>query len=166
VRFIITDKKELEERLKGRNSDLQLAINTAIESSKKENFVAGKLETQRSREQAILMGIGEGVISADNSQHITFINAAFTRLTGWTESEVIGKKMTEVLPLVDENGKIISEEDRPLMLVLKTGSMITNSKMFYVLKNGTKLPIWLNVTPIMKDKKVEGIIEIFHERIS
>lgn len=121
------------------------------------------LKEQKDKDEAILTGIGEGLTATDEKGNIILANPAFTQILGWGENEVIGKKMSEIIPMEDENGSRVQESDRPLSKVLNTGKSINTSNKIYLRKDGTKVPVEITVTPIIREGKVNGIIEIFRD---
>src|SRR5882724_1733655 len=59
-----------------------------------------------------LATVVDAVIGTDAHDHITFFNPAAESMTGWRSSEALGKSLTQVFFLIDqENDKVI---DRPL----------------------------------------------------
>ncbi|GGS11681.1 sensor domain-containing protein [Deinococcus sedimenti] len=64
-----------------------------------------KTEEELSRQRALasitLDAIGDGVITTDPGGRITFMNPVAQRLTGWQETEALGRAIETVLPLVD-----------------------------------------------------------------
>jgi PAS domain S-box-containing protein len=59
-------------------------------------------ETQSQREQLriILSSIADGVLATDKDQKITFMNPVAAKLTGWPESDAIGKRLEDVFATV------------------------------------------------------------------
>jgi Amt family ammonium transporter len=52
--------------------------------------------------QVTLASIGEGVIRTDGAGKVEFLNPAAARLTGWTETEALGRDLSEVYPVLHE----------------------------------------------------------------
>lgn len=125
---------------------------------------AEKLLEEKIEDEAMLGSIGDGVFATDNNGKITMINQAACAMLGWSEKELLGHSIVEVVPLQDELGKALSMDERPLTKVLTLGkSIITSSTIYYLKKDGTKFPVHFTVTPIILDKKVVGAIEVFHD---
>jgi len=77
--------------LKDRLTRLGPAISHALEESRirRERRQAGELLRQRER---ALGEVSQGVLICDENRLITYINASFTKITGYEESEVIGRE--------------------------------------------------------------------------
>jgi two-component system cell cycle sensor histidine kinase/response regulator CckA len=66
-----------------------------------------------------LASIGDGVVVADTKGTITFINRAAEALSGWAGAEALGRKLDDVLVLLDERTRM--PRRNPLDEVLNTG---------------------------------------------
>lgn len=53
-----------------------------------------------------LRSIGEGVITTDTSENVTFMNSVAESLTGWQEAEALGKKLSQVFVIHNESGRV------------------------------------------------------------
>lgn len=73
------------------------AVNTYVASSNQ------ALENEKERLEVTLMGIGDGVISADGQGRITHMNHAAERMTGWHRDAAIGRLVRDVLVTFDES---------------------------------------------------------------
>ena len=139
------------------------AIKIAEEITEDLRVQTRDLEERKKMDEAILAGIGDGLTATDKNGDIIIANQAFTNILGWKKGEVLGKKMLEVIPMEEESGKKVSSQDRPLSRVLKTGKKIVDSEKYYRRRDGEKVPVEINVTPIISGGEVAGIIEIFRD---
>ena len=81
---------------------------TVIEMALYKHQMEIKLKERQGWLTTILQSIGEGVIATDRFGNITFMNPVAEKLTGWNQPESIGKSLTSVLHLVDEDtGKLV-----------------------------------------------------------
>ena len=72
-------------------------VTTYVESANK------VLESERERLQVTLRSIADGVISSDSEARVTYLNPAAERITGWSEEDAVGRPVSEVLVVVDED---------------------------------------------------------------
>jgi len=83
-----------------REPDLWVAIETAIQRH--------SLERQLHEKQAWLSGVlnsmGDGVIVFDAAARVQFLNPVAARLTGWRETDALGKPLELVFPVVTNDG--------------------------------------------------------------
>ncbi len=78
---------------------------------------------------AILHLISDAVISTDAEGRVSLINGAAEALTGWTEEEAVGKYVTEVVHVLEEEIRVPCAN--PVEGILKTGKPLdlTNCKI-------------------------------------
>jgi len=154
--------KQIEEGVKDLE-DQQKAILNILEDveDEKESALREKLFSQ-----SILFSIGDGVIATDRYGKINIMNKRAEELLGWTFKEIENKKVLDVLKSVDDNNQDLPKEDRLIIKALSTGKIIhhsTRSNYFYVRKDGTKFPVGITVSPLIRDKKIVGSVIIFRD---
>jgi PAS domain S-box-containing protein len=145
----ISDRKEAEDQIR------QVLNNLQEESQ--------KLSIAKSKDDAILNGIGDGIIVTDQDGGIISINQATEEMLGWPQKDFIGKSITSVLKMVNEKDEEIPIQRRPMVLALSTGNKITNKPgetFYYIKKDGTKFPAGITVTPFILNGRIVGVIEI------
>lgn len=121
------------------------------------------LEQQKKKDETILANIGDGLTATDDQGRVILANHAFTTILGWTEEEIIGKKLSEIVPMLGKDGKKIPVVQRPLSKVLQTGKKITSSENSYMRKDSSVVPVNITISPIVLNGKITGIIEIFKD---
>ncbi|MCR8915980.1 EAL domain-containing protein [Marinobacter panjinensis] len=77
------------------------SVTTYVEKANSE------LQSERERLQVTLTSIADGVISTDTEGHITFLNPAAERISGWLKAEAVGRPVDEVLVTLDETTREI-----------------------------------------------------------
>jgi PAS domain S-box-containing protein len=80
-------------------------IYAAVETALLRHHLEAELREGRRWLNAVLDGIGEGVIALDQGGSIRFINPIAKQLTGWSEIETMGKPLHEVFMLIDESSQ-------------------------------------------------------------
>lgn len=88
----------------------------------------------------VLKSIGDAVIASDNEKRITFMNAVAEKLTGWSQESALGKKLTEVLNIKDQD---IHDLERHLVEKVISQGLIINliEDRLLIAKDGTEIPI-------------------------
>ncbi len=115
--------------------------------------------------EAIIHGIGDGVVMTDREGKIILVNKSFEELLGYKSKEVMGKQMTEVLKRLDEEGHPVLFKERILTQVLAGKKMVTpmTNHTYFVRKDGTKFPVRIVVTPVLIDNTILGAVEVFQD---
>ena len=110
-----------------------------------------------------LASIGDGVISTDMQHRITFMNSVAESLTGWLESEAMGKALADVFHIVNEDSRQIVES--PVAETLLTGHVVDLAKRtLLVSRDGTERPIDDSSSPIRDDSgNILGVVLVFRE---
>jgi PAS domain S-box-containing protein len=110
-----------------------------------------------------LQSIGDAVIAADTDGTITFINKAAEHLTGFAREEACGKKVEEVLRLVDQQTRAVVESLTRASLM--NGSIVTlKEPLILVARDGREIPVDDSAAPIKDENgKVQGAVVVFHD---
>lgn len=117
---------------------------------------------QQAETEALFTSIGDGAISTDEFGRITRVNPVGQRLLGYTEVELIGTWFPKRIIAVNFDEQPINLIDRPITKAFLTGKPISE-KMYYVRKDGQKVPVAINVSPILSEGKPLGAIEVFRD---
>lgn len=117
------------------------------------------------KEKAIttLRSIGDAVITIDDKAEITFINPISEKILAYTNSEVIGKNICEVLNLIDNRTK--KEIKLHLEKVLQQGKIrILSNHIALKNRNNQIFEIEDSIAPIRnKQGFIIGAVFVFHD---
>ncbi len=110
-----------------------------------------------------LTSIGDAVIATDADRRVVFINPVACQLTGWTESDAIGRGLPEVLPLV--NGRTGEPIARPALEAIRLGTAVgVPDHTELVARDGRRVPIDDSTAPIFdSDGRIVGTIIVFRD---
>jgi PAS domain S-box-containing protein len=117
---------------------------------------------QQAETEALFNSIGDGAISTDEFGHITRVNPAAQHLLGYSEAELLGGWFPKKIVALSADELPVNLIDRPITKAFLTGKPISE-KTYYRCKNGQKLPVAINVSPILLDDKPLGAIEVFRD---
>jgi len=108
-----------------------------------------------------LRSIGDGVLATDAKGLITRMNPVAEHLTGWAESEAVGKPIAEVFRIVQEATR--QPADIPVQKVLKTGSIVELTNQAVLLsRDGREYSIADSAAPIRDPEgTVLGVVLVF-----
>lgn len=122
------------------------------------------LESERQQKELLhvtLASIGDAVIVCDPRGHVISMNPEAERLTGWTQFESIGKRLSEVFRIVnDETGEPV--EDLVEQVLRESTIAGPSDRTVLVSKNGERAPIHDCAAPIREpDGPLLGVVLVF-----
>jgi diguanylate cyclase (GGDEF)-like protein/PAS domain S-box-containing protein len=112
----------------------------------------------------LLDNLYDGVYFVDRERRITLWNKAAERITGFTKSEVLGKRCADnLLRHVDNRGNSLCEGACPLSYTL-SDAQPRSASVFLHHKDGHRLPVAIGVAPITDNQQnIIGAVEIFRD---
>ncbi|MBE9207514.1 response regulator [Nostoc sp. LEGE 06077] len=138
-------------------------LKTNIEIALTKHRLEKQLKTNQKWLSTLLNSIGDGVISSDSDQLVTFMNPVAEKLTGWTQSEAIKKNISEIFKIVD----IATREplENPIKKVLQSGAIAPlSTTTILIAPNGSETPIDHSAAPIKDDKdNITGAVLVFRD---
>ncbi|MEK7559222.1 MAG: PAS domain-containing sensor histidine kinase [Patescibacteria group bacterium] len=158
---------EPKESYAGWEEKFQETANALVRKSEELEIIRQKGEDlerkafmNRAEAAATLTSIGEGVVVTNPEGKILIFNQAAEQMTHWTSSEVVGKFWFEIVPAIDENGKLIHRKDRDMYKALLTGKKVF-AHSIYLQKGSTKVFVAVTATPIVFANQIIGAVEVF-----
>ncbi len=114
--------------------------------------------------RTILYSIGDGVITTDTNGNIKQMNRMSEELTGWSETEVIGKPIERIFNIINEGTRNVVEN--PVHKVLKEGVVVgLANHTLLISKDGKEIPIADSGAPIRDELgKIEGVVLVFRDK--
>jgi len=119
--------------------------------------------TEREWLQVTLASIGDGVITTDPQGTVTFINPAAERYTGWSNERAIGRPLSAVFHIVNEQTR--EPVENPVARVIEGGRVVGLANHTVLLRpDGTELPIADSAAPIRDpDGTLGGVVLVFQD---
>ncbi|MFZ5761464.1 MAG: PAS domain S-box protein [Thermodesulfobacteriota bacterium] len=110
-----------------------------------------------------LRSIGDGVVTVDVEGRVLMLSRMAERLTGWSEKEALGRRLDEVLRLVEPGTEQARES--PLAKVLATGQIaMSAAETVLVAKDGSKRLVADSGAPIFdRASRVIGAVVVFRD---
>ena len=115
----------------------------------------------------LLDNLNEGIYLLNNDRKITFWNRGAEKLTGFSQSDVLGKRCSDAVILhIDEEGKNICDTDCPVVKTMNDGRS-REEEIYLHHRQGHRVPVRVRIVPILdKDKRIIGAAEILSENFS
>ncbi len=142
----------------------QRAVLTVAQDITYRKSVEATLGRSKQQAQITLESIGEGVITSDTRGTIDYMNSAAEKLIGTDRQSALGKRLGDVVNLVDEGDR--RDLGDPIMRSLADRRRISmGSRALMVSHDGdTELSIELTASPIKSpDGSIAGVVVIMHD---
>src|SRR5262249_6031438 len=110
-----------------------------------------------------LKSVGDAVIATDDRGRVLFMNPVAEALTGWPAREALGKDLTEIFRIVnEETGK---PAENPVAKVLTSGHITGLANRTLLVGRGNRAtPIDDSAAPILDDLgRTAGVILVFRD---
>jgi len=157
--LVVVDNSRVVRDKQGRVSGYEGTIADITERKRAETAVFQAKE----RAQVTLQSIGDAVITTDSEARIDYMNPVAESLTGWSAREAEGRRIDEVLGVVDEATREPAES--PVVRCLREGQTLGLSQHTALLTRGAKeIAIQDSAAPI-RDRagNLIGAVMVFHD---
>ena len=121
------------------------------------------LSQQREQFRVTLASIGDGVITTDTQTLVTFMNPVAEAMTGWAQSDALGRPLDDVFRIINEDTRV--PVPNPVKEALRTGTVVglTNYTSL-IRKDGAVVAIEDSAAPIRDTVgNVSGCVMVFHD---
>ena len=121
------------------------------------------LYAERERARVTLNSIGDAVISTDQAGHVTYINPAAEKMTGWLRDDARGRALTEVFHLLD--GDTREPAPNPMDLAVQKNQIVGLPHHAVLLRpDGSESAIEDSIAAIHdKDGQITGAVMVFRD---
>ncbi|MCL6471576.1 MAG: PAS domain S-box protein [Firmicutes bacterium] len=121
------------------------------------------LRASEKRLRDITSALGEGLFVLGKDGTLTFMNPEAEKLLGWTEKELIGKKMHDIIHCRKANGTVLPAYECPVLKVIRSGKTYRTHDDIFIRKDGSALPVAYITTPLIENGKLVGSVTSFHD---
>lgn len=122
------------------------------------------IEDDKIRDEALLASLSEGMIATDHEGRIITVNRSAEKMLGWHAKEIVGKKLTEAVPAVDDHNDPIPPEKRACLITATTGvPALTEGGVYFIKKNGGRIPVLITANPVIIKNITTGAVVIFRD---
>lgn len=119
------------------------------------------------RNEILLNGItsslGEGIYVLNEEGKLVFMNPEAERLLGWTEAELLGRNIHNIIHGQNRDGTPLSEADCGIHNVLMTGITYQSDDQVFVRRNGTLIPVSITASAIIENNKATASVTVFQD---
>jgi PAS domain S-box-containing protein len=118
----------------------------AIETALARHSIEQELEEGQSLLTSVLDAIGEGVVAADASGAVQFLNPAAERMTGCVREQAMGRDIAQILSLLDPDTQ--AEAEFPIVDLIGSTTGLTIRRIL-VSNSGCRMDIQIVASPIL-----------------
>jgi PAS domain S-box-containing protein len=115
------------------------------------------------RLRVTIHSLGDAVIATDGHGRVTQLNPVAETLTGWQQSDAIGRPLTDVLVIVNETSR--QPAPNPVERVLRQGTLagLANHTLL-ISRSGREIPIDDSAAPVRtEDGRIVGAVMVFRD---
>ncbi len=149
---------------------LLIALGLAIQQRSRQKYyrqlftAEQNLRHNAERSGVILQGITDGIIVTNHLGRIELLNPSAEKLTGWQQSEALGKPLVQVFTLIDEKtGAKVEDPSGKTQHDRKSGSF--DYPFLLARKDGHKLPIANSCSPLHDNHgNIFGSVLVFRDQ--
>lgn len=138
-------------------------VHTTVEMALHKHQMERKVRESQQWLSTTLRSIGDAVIATDAEGHVKLMNPVAESLTGWMQTETVGRDITDVVTVIsEETGTPI---DNPVLRVLGENQTVAlGENCVLIAKDGTTVPIDDSAAP-MRDATgvVVGAVMVFRD---
>src|SRR5438270_4771665 len=84
-----------------------------------------QMEQAQAKEEALINSLSDGIIVRDQKLKISKINPALTEMLGYTEEDLVGKYLRDVIPVKHLNGQRIKVDEITANTSMKSGKTVS-----------------------------------------
>jgi len=111
----------------------------------------------------VMNNMAEGLLTVDLHGRLTSMNDAAAKMLGWTEAELLGQEMRDVILTHGKGGVSTEAGDRELLTVRSDGQHVHLYDHKYLCKNGSVLSVDVSASPLFIGTSVEGAVVVFRD---
>ncbi|HSG03160.1 MAG TPA: sigma 54-interacting transcriptional regulator [Marinobacterium sp.] len=113
--------------------------------------------------ELVLTAAGDGIFGVDATGNTTFMNPAASSTLGWSEEDLIGKQMHQLIHHHYANGDLYPVANCPIQQTLISGESAKIDNEVFWTKTGRAVPVEYQVTPMLTSAGVDGAVIVFRD---
>ena len=113
--------------------------------------------------QAISETTADGVVAIDSQGAVAFMNTAAERALGWSEQQLVGRKMHDTIHFQRRDGTPFPPAQCPIVAALRDGRTIRVDDDVFTRKDGSLLPVSYSATPLSRGGDFSGAVVAFRD---
>ncbi|OGM59236.1 hypothetical protein A2892_05165 [Candidatus Woesebacteria bacterium RIFCSPLOWO2_01_FULL_39_10b] len=152
--------------IENKNKELEETREAMVKLLQDEKMLKEELEEERDRIKLIISSMGEGLLVIDNNHNLEMINPVAEELLQVEEKEVIGKRWSEIVTTLKNQGVTPIKERSFSKAISKRRTIITqlNDDHYYRTKKGKIFPVISVTAPLITSEgEIIGAVKVFND---
>ncbi len=112
---------------------------------------------------AVMSQVSDGVYTVDRDGLLTYMNRAASKMLGWSEDELRGKCMHDVVHCQMADGTPVAGTDCGLLAEATSGGIVRAVGEAFTRKDGSIFAIACSAVPIRFGSRLEGVAVVFRD---
>ena len=112
---------------------------------------------------AVVDTMAEGLYVLDGDGRLTLMNSAASRMLGWSEQELLGRALHDVIHFQYADGSPHPEADCALLKVRTEGRGVRMDHEAFTRKDGSICPVAYSATPLQLGTPMPGVVVVFRD---
>jgi PAS domain S-box-containing protein len=122
-----------------------------------------KLHAVMRQRESILESVGDGIYGVDMQGRIIFVNEVGARMLGYTQDEMEGEDLLQLLGHARADGSAYRIEDSPLYAARRATTPIRARDEVFRHKDGHPIPVEYVACPMLSNGRVTGVVVAFQD---
>ncbi|MEA2902068.1 MAG: two-component system, cell cycle sensor histidine kinase and response regulator CckA [Actinomycetota bacterium] len=111
----------------------------------------------------VMSQVADGVYTQDYSGRLMYMNSAASKMLGWTEFELRGKDMHELVHSHKSDGSGAGVTECALVTEAPHGRLERSEGEAFIRKDGSTFPVAYSAVPLRTGSRVEGVAVVFRD---
>jgi PAS domain S-box-containing protein len=111
----------------------------------------------------VLETMAEGLCVLDREDRVMLINAAGSKMLGWTEDELRGKLVHPTIHYQHANGERRAEDESALLKARTEGRTIRQPEDAFTRRDGSIMPVAYSAAPLLSGATARGTVVVFRD---
>lgn len=122
-----------------------------------------RLRAAHDYQRAITDNIGEGLCVVDDGGRLLYLNRAGEELLGWTQDQLMGKVMHDLVHFRRPDGSPLPRDECRLQAARTSGAVTRLDDEMFVRRDGSELPVKITTAPFETAEGAAGSVVVFSD---
>ncbi|WP_275941366.1 PAS domain-containing protein, partial [Planosporangium flavigriseum] len=113
--------------------------------------------------EVVMENMAEGLYTVDDQGRTTSVNRAALEMLGWTEEELLGRSMHDLVHFQRADGTSIPIGECPMLTAHTEGRSIRVEDQIFTRKDGSMFPVAYSSAPLHVGSTAGGVVVVFRD---